>query len=266
MPRNYTPFTELDASKIVFALGQERNGKPTIAMVYSEHSTEVALVTPACITNWPRCTGDGNFGTMWGPTDVMKTKFTLDLNDTPINGEPNALFTKFAELVTAIDEKLLDFVFSNQLKLLGRKNLSRDEVKMLQIRSVRSKIDKMTGADNGEHMQLTAAKYVWDGMGGKMIKLINVCDRNGAVIANGVVAPGDVVAATMFANQVYTGVGGDKFGIHWSFEDVSIVCQRSKLERRTEVPAFQGMDATYSFAADYTYTSPQFDAIPEMPA
>lgn len=31
--------------------------------------------------------------------------------------------------------------------------------------------------------------------------------------SSGTVAPGDVVAVTMFANQVYTGVGGDKFGI-----------------------------------------------------
>lgn len=260
MPRNFTPFTEMDASKVVFALGQERNGKPTIVMVYSDHATEVAFVTPACITNWPRCTGDGNFGTMWGPTDAMKTKFTLDLNDTAINGEENTLFAKFAALVTAIDEKLLDFVFTNQLKLLGRKNLSRDEVKMLQIRSVRKKMDKVTGADNGDHLQLSASKYVWDGMGGKMAKPINVCDRNGSVIAEGVVAPGDVVAATMFANQVYTGVGGDKFGIHWSFEDVSIVCQRSKLERRTEISAFQSTGTQYPYAADYSFT--QF----EMPA
>jgi hypothetical protein len=113
MPRNVIPFCELDISEVVFALGQERQGKPTIAMVYGDHATEVAVVTPACITNWPRCSGDGNFGTMWGPTDPMKTKFTLDLNDTPINGEENTLFAKFAAFITAIDDKLLDFVFNN---------------------------------------------------------------------------------------------------------------------------------------------------------
>ena len=42
----------------------------------------------------------------------------------------------------------------------------------------------------------------------------------------------------MYANQVYTGVGGDKFGIHWSMEDVAVVCQRSKLEQKTCVPIF----------------------------
>ena len=52
-----------------------------------------------------------------------------------------------------------------------------------------------------------------------------------------------------YANQVYTGVGGDKFGIHWSFEDVSVVCQRSKLEVRTSVPVFA--TAKYEFASTY---------------
>jgi len=69
------------------------------------------------------------------------------------------------------------------------------------------------------------------------------------VIKNGIVCPGDVVAATMYANQVYTGVGGDKFGIHWSFEDVQVLCQRHKLEDRTEVQAFA--KHTYPFASEY---------------
>jgi hypothetical protein len=33
----------------------------------------------------------------------------------------------------------------------------------------------------------------------------------GKVLPNGLVHPGVVVAATMYANQVYNGVGGDKF-------------------------------------------------------
>eukprot|EP00961_Rhodomonas_salina_P085362 1146446-Rhodomonas_salina.1 len=68
--------------------------------------------------------------------------------------------------MSAIDDKLLDFVFQNQLKVLGRKNLSKEEVKMLQIRSVRPKYDKMTGTLNGHTINLTTSKYAWDGMGG----------------------------------------------------------------------------------------------------
>jgi len=165
---------------------------------------------------------------------------------------------------TAIDDKLLDYVFANQLKLLGRKNLSRDEVRMLQIRTVRQKFDKVTGQQNGNTVQLSAAKFVWDGMGGKVAKTVSICDRTGQVLPGGAVASGDVVAATMYANQIYTGVGGDKFGIHWSFDDVSSICQRSKLEHKTEVSAFQNTE--YAFAQDYTMPAPQTFGMEVEPA
>ena len=109
---------------------------------------------------------------------------------------------------------------------------------MLQIRSVRPKYDKNTGNMNGHSLNLSTAKYAWDGMGGKFERRINICDLNGKVIKNGIVGPGDVVCATTYVNQIYTGVGGDKFGIHWSFEDVQVVCQRSMLDQKTEVMAF----------------------------
>lgn len=248
MSRHYIPFEQLEVDEIQFALGNDRSGKATVHMYYK--TQEVAMVTPACVTNWPRVTGDGNFGTMWGPTDITKAKFTLDLTDAPINENPNFTFDTWQAQLEAIDNKLLDFVNNNQLKLLGRKNLTREEVKMLQIRSVRQKYDKLTGALTGHTVQMSAGKYMWDGFGGKVQRVINVCDKDGAVVPNGVVSPGDVVAATCFANQVYTGVGGDKFGIHWSFEDAQVVCQRSRLAQKAAVPAFNSM--TYDFAAPYT--------------
>ena len=70
------------------------------------------------------------------------------------------------------------------------------------------------------------------------------------MLTDGIVCPGDVVAVTIYANQVYTGVGGDKFGVHWSFEDVSVVCQRAKLAQKSSVPAFCAHQ--YSFATPYT--------------
>lgn len=251
--RNYTQWKEFEASNVTFALGQDRSGKAAINMFVQPNCTDVAFVSPACVTNWPRVTGDGNFGTMWGPSDITKAKFSLDLTDGAINGIDNPNFEAFAEKVNAIDEKLLDFVLSNQLKILGRKNLSREEVKMLQIRSIRAKYDKMSGSLVGHTLQMTAAKFMWDGMGGSFARKINVCDHGGTVIQDGNVAPGDVVAATCYANQVYTGVGGDKFGIHWSFEDISVVCQRSKLELKSSVPVFASQN--YSFGQAYEHTT-----------
>ncbi len=256
--RMYTPFAEFNPDEVSFALGKDdRQGKPTIHMHYGV--AEVAFVTPACVTNWPRVTGDGNFGTMWGPQSVDKAKFTLDLCDAAINGKPNELFDKFSTILEKIDDKLLDFIQQNQLRILGRKNLSRDELRMLQIRTVRPKLDKMTGAVQNHTMNLSASKYVWDGMGGKFAREINVCDKDGQIVTGGAVSPGDVIAATVHAQQVYTGVGGDKFGIQWGFEDVQVVCQRTHLAQKTEVPAFGAQ--TYDFAAPYMVAAmPQYDA------
>ena len=70
--------------------------------------------------------------------------------------------------------------------------------------------------------------------------------------------PGDVVAATIYGNQVYTGVGGDKFGIHWAFQDVSVICQRANLEAKTEVNAFMNQD--------WSYGRPYVDQVSELGA
>ena len=252
--RNYMQWAEFKPEDVTFALSADRAGKPSIIMMMQPANTDVAIVTPACLTNWPRVTGDGNYGTMWGPTDIQKAKFSLDLTDASINGGENPNFAPFAAKLDVLDDKLLDFVHGNQLKLLGRKNLAREEVKMLQIRTVRPKYDKMSGQLIGHSFGLTTSKYAWDGMGGKFARPINICDKDGTVIPNGNVAPGDVVAATSYANMVYTGVGGDKFGIHWSFEDVSVICQRSKLEIRNNVPVF-GV-TQYEFGSSYDTGSP----------
>jgi hypothetical protein len=246
--KTFLPLTELNADEVKFSLNTDRHGKPAIHMTSGDYR-DIAFVSPACVTHWPRCTGDGNFGTMWGPADISKAKFSLDLTDATINGSENPGFQEIASKVDAIDDKLLDFVFQNQLKILGRKNLSKDECKMLQIRTVRAKYDKNSGMLNGHTVQLSTPKFSWDGMGGKYARVINVCDHTGAVIPNGAVSPGDVVAATVYAAQVYTGVGGDKFGIQWSFDDVSVVCQRSKLEVKSTVSAF--FTSSYDFAMGY---------------
>ena len=248
--KHFYPHHQLFPSEITFSLGVDRSGRTTVNMVYQPAGGEVAMVTAPATTLWPRVNGDGNFGTMWGPTDVTKAKFTLDLNDTPINEQTNVDFADFMIKMELIDDKLLDFVTQNQLKILGRKNLSREEVKMLQIRTIRARYDKHSGVLNGHYINLSTPKFAWDGMGGKYARRVTVCDHQGVAIPNGQVAPGDVVAATIFANQVYNGVGGDKFGIQWSFQDVSVVCQRGNLEQqKSEVHAFAHNE--WAFAKPY---------------
>ena len=255
--RTYVPFAEFDSTLLSFELGPGRDGKPQISMAY--RGAEVALVSAPSVTWWPRVTGDGNFGTMFGPTDPAKAKFTLDLTDSQITeGQRNMEWEGFAAVMTKIDDLLLDFVVANQERILKRKDVPREALKMLQIRGVREKYDKLTNVHTGNAVNLSTPKMVWDGTG-KTVRPIVVCDHRGQAIPNGAVAPGDVVAATIFANSVYTGVGGDKFGIQWGFEDVSVICQRSQREPKTEVSAFT--NSSYPFARDYTVSDlPSFDA------
>ena len=131
------PWDKLDADNVRFALGSDNKGKVSISISYGPSMNDMALVTPASVTLWPRVTGDGNFGTMWGPSDITKAKYTLDVTDVAINDNANVDFETFKEKLDCIDEKLLEFIHQNQLKVLGRKNLGKEEIRMLQIRSVR---------------------------------------------------------------------------------------------------------------------------------
>ena len=113
--KHFYKYEELNPDEIAFSLGSDRNGKTTVSMVYQPAGGDVAMISAPAVTLWPRVSGDGNFGTMWGPSDVTKAKFTLDLNDAYINDAENAEFTKFMAKMAQIDEKLLDFVTEHQL-------------------------------------------------------------------------------------------------------------------------------------------------------
>ena len=251
--KTFVNWNDFDANHLQFSIGnQQQNGKHHVNMFLGPNSSEVALVTPACVTMWPRVTGDGNFGTMWGPADVKQSKYTIDLTSAPITGA-NTNFESFEKVMEAIDDRLLSFVHDNQWKVLKRNNLSRDEVRVLQIRSVKERTDKCTGRVLYKNLMLSVSKFAKN-----FERKINVCDHTGKVLPDGVVAPGDVVAVTMYANQVYTGVGGDKFGIQWGLQDVQVVCQRACLPQAQDVAIFG--------QAQYDFAHPYVDAPDEQPA
>ncbi len=260
--RVFLPLSQFDQSEVRTTIGTDRKGAVTINLGYGTDMKSVALVTPAAMTHWPRCNGEGNYGTTWGPTDPTKAKFSVDLADTPWGTDEtvNPHFQGLADVLTAIDDKVLAFVHANQLKILGRKSLSLEEVKMLQIRTVRPRYNKDTGALTGHTVNLSSPCFQWDGMGGKYKAKVNVCDYKGDSLNEGVVSPGDIVAVTMYAKQVYTGVGGDKFGIQWAFEDVSIICQRAKVIGPMMQSAFSTQ--TYDFAREYEH--PESASVPDI--
>ena len=196
-----------------------------------------------------RCTGDGNFGAMYGPTDPTLTKFTLDLVDSPVNEQENEGFAKLKQLLDTLDDKLLELVFNNQFKCLNRRNLTKDECRMLQNRTVRPKLDKISGNVAGHSLMLSAPKFVTDPQRKSMReRKINICDHTGVVIPDAHVYAGDIVAATMYLSSVYTGVC-DKFGITWGFEDVCVIYQRTVMDQKSSVQVFA--ETQYPFASPY---------------
>lgn len=254
--REYKPLSAINVDNVRFAIHGEYNGKPNIQMyvMQNERSAPLAFVMPACVTHWPRCTGNGNIGTKFGPFDPLKAKFTLDLTDDKVCGEPNAGFAQLKEFVDSIDDKLLELVFHNQEKCLsGRRNLSRQECAILQNRSIKPKYDNITGSITAYSMSLGKLKYHKNTSTGEHHEFtVNICDHSGAVLKDACVKQGDVVSATAYVFNVYTGVG-DKFGISWGFEDVCVVRQGAASASQSHVAAFALTQ--YPFASDYVTAS-----------
>ena len=252
--RDYKHLSQIDVKNVHVAIHGEYNNKPNIHMhvMHSDgRSTQIAIVTPACTTHWPRCTGNGNLGTKFAPSDPMKAKYTLDLADDDIDGAPCSGFKALAEFFNDLDDKLLDLVFNNQEKCLGgRRNLSIQECAMLQNRTVKPKYDSITGSLIGHSMHLSRPKFYKDPSTGKYTETqVNICDHKGTVIPDAKVQQGDVVCATVYLSNVYTGVS-DKFGISWGFEDVCIVRQSSATNQKSHIPVFG--ENLYSFATPYS--------------
>ena len=72
--KTYTRMSEFKSEEINFTLGADRHGKPQITMYYNPNASEVALVSPTCVTNWPRVTGDGNMDAVANSMACLRNK------------------------------------------------------------------------------------------------------------------------------------------------------------------------------------------------
>jgi hypothetical protein len=229
------------------------NNKERISMYYGPKMQSLSFLTPPALTWFPRVTGQGDFGSPYGPDSVEKARFTLDMNNYdeshPMAPEFQKETKMFLQMVEAIDNALLDFMFGNQLKWLGRKNLSREEVKLFQILSVKTPINKDTGMEREKRLEMKRRMFI-----NNQEQKINICDMNGKVVPNGEVHGGDIVCATMHVGSIYNGVGGDKFGISWELEDVQVVCQVQHQKQKENVNVFQN-NISSSMAHEYTTAS-----------
>ena len=250
--KEYQNWKVYSSNDVQFHMSPDKQGGMRVIATVGPNKKELCIITPECITQWPKCTADGNYGTTYGPkepSEEKKTKFTLDLTSKPITGAENSQFTEFLAFITAIEDKLLDFVTENQDKLIKKVGkLSREQVKMLQNRSVKEKADAMTGTVDYKVIDLKRNKYTYESFGYQAQNSITICDGEGALIEGGMVRSGDVIACTMWPSSVYTGLAGDKFGITWAFDAVSIICQGSKVAQSPQVSAFAGQAKSAYYA------------------
>ena len=223
--------------------------KERILVTYGPAMRSLSFVTPPSKTNYPRVTGDGDYreGSQYGPQTPDKANYVVDVNGSCEENE--AIDEFFTKVVKPIDEKVLDFIHANQLRFLNRKNLKKDELGMLQIKSVKHGFNRDTGNPLPPRMDLKCRKFYTDQVGNKREREVSVCDCNGQVVEKGEVNPGDIVACTMHLGEVYYGVGGDKFGISWQLEDVAVLCQEQHKKNKVNVPALESV--AYAHKHDY---------------
>ena len=136
----YKPWREVDFRTVRF---EQRmlNGKWRIEVV----KPTLRCITPAMRTNWPKLGKDADIGTNYGPPpeERHKAKYQVDLTDIPaFDGNNTFEFEAFANEVTKADDALLDFMCQNQARYLKRTGLGRDNVMMLQNRSIKTKYDE----------------------------------------------------------------------------------------------------------------------------
>lgn len=237
---NFVNIADFDVSQVHVTHRVLASGKTVISVSYGPMHQALSFVTPPAVSFYPKLNGDGNYreGAQFGPVSREKAQYTLDLTCADIGQFENKDMKQFqSEVIEAIDDAVLTYVHANQTQLLGRRNLNKEEVKMLQIRSSRTRIDKMTGIEGPRAMNLSCKKFFWDQVGNSREREINICDRLGQRI-EAQILPGDVLAATTHLDMVYSGVGGDKFGCHWHLGDVAVICQAHKLGQSAQLNAF----------------------------
>ena len=254
---NFMDITNFDKTQL-HVFPRVIGAREKICITYGPTMRSLAFVSPTAITNYPRLTGDGDYGSTFGPTDIKKARFSADINNWQTDHAPSQKhiedMEKFLAILTEVDEALLNFMYGNQLKWLQRKNLSREEVRMLQIPSVKTPIDKESGMEKPKTVKLQAAKFYFDQVGNERERKIVVCDHTGRVVQDGMVMPGDAVCCSMHLGSVYNGVGGDKFGISWQLEDIQVVCQSEHMKPKEYVTAFANKAESDDLVHDYTFS------------
>lgn len=229
MSRAYPEWSTVDFASIRFAKGYGTNNKPKITI-----TSGLSFLSPALRTNWPCLGGDGNFGTKFGAEEQKDAKYVCDLTSMQISDRIENNFEQFAERLSQADEALLQFVYENQ-DLIGRQNLSKENVEVLQNKSIKTKRDE-GGNSLYRSFYVGAKLYQYNAAGSKVRFHLPICDCTGTVMSELEVTPGDIISVCAYAKSAYLMAG--KFGIQWCLEAVSVLAKGDTLPAPTHIVAF----------------------------
>jgi hypothetical protein len=142
----------------------------------------------------------------------------------------------------------------NQSRFLKRTGLNKENVAMLQNRSIKTKMDE-DGQPTHRSYVLRTPLMQFNPAGALVETPMSICNSRGQVI-NTEVHPGDIVAVLAYLRGVY--VLGDKFGLQWAFEAVSLIARAPPPPPATEFKAFEAQPA-YSYAQEIISEAPAMD-------
>ena len=251
--RAYKKWNDVDFHNISFKSTMTNNSKWRVEV----EKPQLRFISPAARTNWPKLGKDADIGTNYGPPpdERHKAKFQVDLTDiAAFDGANTAEFQAFAKKLDSVDDALLDFMCQNQSRFLKRTGLNKENVAMLQNRSIKTKMDE-DGQPTHRSYVLRTPLMQFNPAGALVETPMSICNSRGQVI-NTEVHPGDIVAVLAYLRGVY--VLGDKFGLQWAFEAVSLIARAPPPPPATEFKAFEAQPA-YSYAQEIISEAPAMD-------
>ena len=201
---------------------------------YGPSRRALAFVSPPCVVDWPELTGDGNFGTMYGPTDVDKAAYTAGVTDKelPIEGAPLAQMDAYFGALRAIDDQRVETVHARQKELLNTRGLSKEEVRGKLSPAVKPKYEDDTLAHT--RLNMSTRTFTWAGSE----RVVPLVDARREPVDE--IRHEDVCAIATQLDRVYTGLTGSMFGTKWN------VCGVMLLKRAEQRPQ-PGSDAFASY-------------------
>jgi hypothetical protein len=182
--------------------------KPKVKITYGPARRAIAFITPAFICDWPRLTGNGNYGTKFGPTELDKAQYTVGVTNRALDDETNQHLDMYFNALRAIDMKLVEFVHANQKELLHTRDLTRDEVKGKLSPTVKAKYEEDVLVYTRQ--QLSARKFDYHGQE-KTLKIVDTDHRDYV----GDVHHEDVLMAAVQLECVFFLAGG-LYGCKWA--------------------------------------------------